>query len=84
MKIEDYVHGVTGLTKAALKIRRATLETITIRKEICSHCTHKNEGFNKLLGGMVDRCGLCKCVINAKVLLKDEECPDHPAKWGKE
>ena len=43
--------------------------------------TEDAEGNNTL---KVPRCTVCNCFINAKVLLKSEQCKDEPSKWGKE
>lgn len=37
----------------------------------CKNCEHNTSGL----------CSLCICVIDAKVLLSAEECPDKPPRW---
>lgn len=41
------------------------------RKAICDYC-HHNQG---------DICDVCACIIDAKIYLSAEQCPDSPARW---
>jgi len=42
-------------------------ETVENRRDTCNHCPY--------LDG--DQCGVCGCLIFAKVLLNPERCPKH-------
>jgi hypothetical protein len=42
------------------------------RRHQCSMCPHRLPG-PEILG---DQCGLCTCLLDAKVLLTMEKCPD--------
>lgn len=37
----------------------------------CRGCPHNDSGI----------CAKCDCLIDAKVMLSSEECPDHPPRW---
>ncbi len=66
-----------GLTKAALHIGRATDEAIASRREICAACPNAED----FAGGIVTRCKLCRCILEAKTLNAGQKCPDHPPRW---
>jgi hypothetical protein len=71
------VAGAVGLTKAALHIGRATDEVISSRRAICAACPNAED----FAGGIVTRCKLCRCILEAKVLNAGQKCPDHPPRW---
>jgi hypothetical protein len=62
--------GMMGLAKAALGIDRASDELIRQRTEICRGCEHA-----KFVAGKLASCGLCGCIIKAKVRIPREHCP---------
>ncbi len=41
------------------------------RKAICDYCRHNDNG----------TCDICACIIEAKVYLSSEKCPDSPPRW---
>ena len=43
------------------------------RMNICKGCQH--------FGPIMKTCGLCKCFMPAKTLIKSAGCPDNPPKW---
>lgn len=72
----DVIKGVTGLVKAVTKIERANKITIDKRLEICDNCPNKMYAFSSIVNKNVPKCKICGCYIKAKVLLKNEFCPD--------
>ena len=84
MDIKDIAHGAVGLSKVALGIEKVSDEVSKKRLEICLSCPNKIKQFSKLVNKDVSKCSICKCFIKAKVLLKNEFCPDNPPRWEKE
>ncbi len=68
--------GVIGLAKATLGIDRADATTIARRNTLCSECP-------KLIrtAGVLRRCGVCGCIIVAKIRLASQSCSDKPPSW---
>ena len=67
------LHGAAGIAKAALGIDRPPDDVVAMRRAACESCEHNREivGFRQ--------CGLCLCVIDAKVVVSSEKCP--AGKW---
>lgn len=42
------------------------------RRTTCQNCPHYR----------AMQCGLCDCLVNLKVMLSAEACPDNPARWS--
>lgn len=49
----------------------APVEVREHRLAICRFCPHFKD----------DQCGICLCLIDAKVMLSGEQCPDNPPRW---
>ena len=78
------VHGVVGLTKAALHIDRASDAVIAERRDQCRNCNHATKRLARAhlpTKGLTNlsRCLLCRCNIAAKTMIAGESCPG--AKW---
>ena len=84
MDIKEVAHGIIGLSKAAAEIERADDKIIAYRLNTCNMCPKKIKEFSKIINKDVSKCSICKCYIRAKVLLKNEFCPDDPPRWEKE
>lgn len=72
--VEKVTHGAIGLAKAALGMGLAPSEVIEARRSICATCDQRRDG-------IVLTCSVCDCVIQAKTMLLEENCP--VSKWGK-
>ena len=79
--ITNYLRGALGITKATLGIMKAPDDVVARRRGICAMCEYQTIASNKNLGGRIARCKLCKCIVKAKTLLKNENCPDDPPRW---
>lgn len=65
--------GVKGLAKAAAGVDRAPDDVIAQRQATCSAC---EQGAGRAL------CGVCGCLLAAKLRVASESCPLDPPKWG--
>jgi hypothetical protein len=64
--------GAVGLAKAALGIDLAPAETRVERRRLCAGCEHRKG----------PRCGVCNCLIVAKVRGAASSCPLPEPRWG--
>ena len=46
------------------------------RRAACNKCPHR-----KVNGVGIETCGLCGCIISAKVVTPTTQCPDNPPRW---
>ena len=76
---KQVAHGAVGLTKAALRIDRASDETIAARREACMACEYLEK--REVLGVVqVRRCLRCGCLVKPKAVISGESCP--VGKWA--
>ena len=87
MEPKQIIHGAIGLAKvgaqlAGVAVDQAPAAVIAERRQACSQCPHatKHPVRGLTIHSLCNRCG---CVINAKVRLASEECPDLPPRWRK-
>ena len=64
------VHGAAGLAKAALGLDKADGNLMMRRWAVCDSCKHAEK-----IGGIVQTCGICRCMLRAKIRLAGETCP---------
>lgn len=69
--VRRVARGAMGLAKAATGVDRPPADVIAARLKTCGEC---EQGEGRTL------CGLCSCVIAAKVRVAGEACPE--AKWS--
>lgn len=77
MDTKTLIKGVIGLSKAALHIDRADPSLVECRRELCNSCQHRKVVFTEVCGQEMNvaKCTICKCYIQAKVLILGEKCP---------
>lgn len=68
MELNQFLHGIKGLTKSVLGIDKTDQKEINRRLQICNNCQY-------LLKNTSMKCYLCKCPIGRKVKVNDEKCP---------
>lgn len=74
MTAGEIAHGAKGLARAIAGIDRATDDVRATRLKTCKGCEH-----NSAKLGMFPACGLCGCVLGAKIADARESCP--AGKW---
>lgn len=74
-------HGAISLFKVLFGIDASDATTVLARKAICEVCPHYEPS---TFGFSTAHCGLCHCLLEAKVRLAAEQCPDLPPRWEKE
>ena len=78
-KIKRVLRGASGLSQSVLSINIAPDKIIEERREICRNCEYavspKSKPDKKV------KCSLCGCLINHKIRLRKEKCPDK--RWGR-
>jgi hypothetical protein len=67
--------GAVGLTKVALGIDPAQSRAVAQRDVLCNACPQ----LRHTLG--LRRCGVCGCILAAKVRLASQKCSDKPPRW---
>jgi len=63
-------HGAAGLAKAAAGLGKADGNVMMRRWAMCDSCRHAEK-----FAGIVQTCGICHCMLRAKIRLADESCP---------
>jgi hypothetical protein len=66
------IAGAIGLAKAAIGMDPAPADVRRQRRALCLTCEHRKGR----------RCGVCRCLIVAKVRLAGSVCPLPDPKWG--
>ena len=74
------IKGASGLAKAALRIDRADVATVRVRRDVCRNCEH-GAADGKLTSWTL--CDLCRCNIAAKTVVSAEDCSRWRGKTGK-
>jgi hypothetical protein len=87
MEPKQIIHGVAGLAKvgaqlAGVPVDQAPANVIAQRRQACSICPHATKHRTRGLT-IHSLCSRCGCVINAKIRLASEQCPDLPPRWEK-
>jgi hypothetical protein len=87
------VQGAVGLAKVAagkagVKVLLAEVFEVRQRRDACRECEHATRNQDRLdlpTKGLTtfSQCKLCGCLIAAKTLLADEQCPASPPKWDR-
>jgi len=74
MTVAEVAHGAAGLARAIAGVGRASEDVRAARLATCNGCEH-----NTAATGFFPTCGLCGCLLGAKVADAAESCP--AGKW---
>lgn len=69
--LQKVVNGAVGIAKAVTGTDRPSEEVIAHRSQICNGCPRRDT--MPVLG--VPICGVCNCIINAKIVIASQSCP---------
>ena len=64
------IRGAAGIAKAAIGRNKVDGIVMMRRWALCGDCPHAVK-----VAGIVQTCGLCGCILRAKIRLAGEQCP---------
>ncbi len=68
--------GAAGLLTWLLHLCPAPREIVRFRRRQCSGCDRRVRWL-----GLIDACGVCRCMLRAKTAIASQSCPLPAAKW---